>query len=57
MKNVNQLMAEAEAIQNQMAFWKDMQDGSYEMALDNSGYYVIMDQIKQLLEDSLEVSL
>lgn len=47
-QKIKGLKAEAKAIQDQMAFWKDMQDGSYEMALDNSGYYVIMDQIKQL---------
>jgi len=52
MENVNQLIAEAEAIQNQMAFWKDMQDGSYEMALENSGYYILLKQIKQLQEAS-----
>jgi len=42
------LKFQAAAIREQCEFWKKSQDGSYEMALDSAGYYLISDQIKLL---------
>ena len=30
------------------AHWKSCQDGSYEMALHNSGYYDLLDEINEI---------
>jgi len=43
-----ELKLKAAEIREQCEFWKKSQDGSYEMALDSAGYYLISDQIKLL---------
>lgn len=43
----------AAAILQRNAHWKSCNDGSYEMALDNSGYYRIREKIR-VLESELK---
>ena len=48
MTELETLKARAQAILESNAYWKSSQDGSYEMALHNSGYWDVMEQIKKL---------
>lgn len=36
------------AIKQRNSYWEGCNDGSYEMALDNAGYYRIIQKIKDL---------
>ena len=45
---LEELEAQAAAILKYCEGWKTCQDGSYEMALDNSGYYKIVKRINEL---------
>lgn len=38
----------AAAILQRNSYWKSCNDGSYEMALDNAGYYRIREKIRAL---------
>jgi hypothetical protein len=48
MTELETLRARAEAILKAQAHWKSCQDGSYEMALHNSGYWNTVEKIKEL---------
>ena len=48
MSELETLQARAQAILESNAYWKNSQDGSYEMALHNSGYWEVLEQIKKL---------
>jgi hypothetical protein len=48
MSKLETLQARARAILETNAYWKNSQDGSYEMALHNSGYWEVLEQIKKL---------
>jgi hypothetical protein len=48
MSELETLQARARAILETNAYWKNSQDGSYEMALHNSGYWEVLEQIKKL---------
>jgi hypothetical protein len=48
MNELDTLKARARAILETNAYWKNSQDGSYEMALHNSGYWEVLEQIKKL---------
>lgn len=45
---LEQLEAKREDILNYCVGWKKCQDGSYEMALDNLGFYEVIKRIAQL---------
>jgi hypothetical protein len=45
---IESLKARAEAIKRSNSYWEDSNDGSYEMALDNAGYYRIIQKIRAL---------
>ena len=52
-------MTELETLQTRLnsilesnAHWKSCQDGSYEMALHNSGYWETVEKIKELQNES-----
>ena len=48
MTELETLQTRAKAILESNAHWKSCQDGSYEMALHNSGYWEIVEKIKEL---------
>jgi len=48
MTELGTLQARAKAILESQAHWKSCQDGSYEMALHNSGYWNTVEKIKEL---------
>ena len=48
MNELETLQARAKSILESQAHWKSCQDGSYEMALHNSGYSEILEKIKEL---------
>ena len=48
MTELETLQARVKAILESQAHWKSCQDGSYEMALHNSGYWDVLEQIKKL---------
>ena len=43
-----ELRKTAAAIKQRNSYWEGSNDGSYEMALDNAGYYRIIQKIKDL---------
>lgn len=48
MSTLEELEAKAKAILQYCEGWKSCQDGSYEMALDNSGYSEVLKQIRDI---------
>ncbi|GLX85073.1 hypothetical protein tloyanaT_13250 [Thalassotalea loyana] len=42
------LIEQKEAIEARCAHWKNSSGGSYEMALFNAGYYVVLEKIEKL---------
>lgn len=48
MTDLDTLKMTAKAIEERNAYWKGAQDGSYEMAMHNSGYYDICKKIAAL---------
>lgn len=42
------LKTAADAIEQRNSYWKSSQDGSYELALEMSGYYKIREKIRAL---------
>jgi hypothetical protein len=44
----DELKQRIKEIEVKNAFWKSSKDGSYEMALDRSGYYELCDKLKEL---------
>ena len=50
--NINEIKAKIAALEESNAHWKSCQDGSYEMAMDRSGYYELAEQYKALKESS-----
>ena len=48
MTELETLQARVKAILESNAHWKSCQDGSYEMALHNSGYWETVEKIKEL---------
>ena len=53
-EQINILEKKAKDILAQCESWKKCQDGSYEMALSNSGYYDIIEQIATLVQASIK---
>ena len=47
MTELETLQARVKAILESQAHWKSCQDGSYEMALHNSGYWETVEKIKE----------
>lgn len=45
---IETLKMAAEAIKQRNSYWKSSQDGSYELALEMSGYYNIRKKIRDL---------
>lgn len=45
---LNNLKMAVKAIEKRNEYWKGAQDGSYEMALSNSGYYDICKKIAEI---------
>lgn len=45
---LEQLEAKRKDILDRCAGWKKCQDGSYEMALDNAGFYEVMKRITEV---------
>jgi hypothetical protein len=45
---IESLKARAAAIKQRNSYWEGCNDGSYEMALDNAGYYRILEKIRAL---------
>ena len=45
---IESLKARAAAIKQRNSYWEGSNDGSYEMALDNAGYYRILEKIRAL---------
>ena len=43
-----EILSKLEAIDKKCSHWKSSQDGSYEMALHNNGYFKLIQQLKQL---------
>ena len=48
MKTLEQLKQQLKEIEDRCDHWKSCTDGSHGMALDNAGYYEVLEQIKQL---------
>lgn len=48
--NIDEIKAKMEELKAKNAHWKSCQDGSYEMALDRSGYYDLLAQYNSLKE-------
>ena len=48
MTELETLQARLNSILESNAHWKSCQDGSYEMALHNSGYWETVEKIKEL---------
>lgn len=48
LETLETLKIAAAAIKQRNAYWQGCADGSYEMALDNSGYYDICKKIRAL---------
>lgn len=48
LETLESLKITAAAILQRNAYWIGCNDGSYEMALDNSGYYRILEKIRVL---------
>ena len=53
-EQINTLEKKAKDILANCESWKKCQDGSYEMALNNSGYYDIIGQIAILVQASIK---
>jgi hypothetical protein len=51
--NQQQLKEKLQAIEKKCQHWKSCQDGSYEMALHNSGYFRVLEQLKELRNETL----
>lgn len=45
---IQNLREQAQQIRQSQAQWSSCQDGSYEMALDQCGYYTIVEKIRSL---------
>jgi hypothetical protein len=50
--NIDEIKAKMDEIAASNEHWKSCQDGSYEMAMDRSGYYELAKQYKALKESS-----
>jgi len=46
--SIEEMRAKAAKIRTDNLHWKRCQDGSFEMALDQSGYFKLLDEIKTL---------
>jgi hypothetical protein len=53
-EQINILEKKAKDILARCESWKKCQDGSYEMALSNSGYYDIIEQVQSLKQVSIK---
>jgi hypothetical protein len=42
--NIDEIKAKIAALEESNAYWKSCQDGSYEMAMDRSGFYELAKQ-------------
>lgn len=48
MDKLLEMKSKARSILARNAYWQSCQDGSYEMALSQCGYYQLLNEIKQL---------
>jgi hypothetical protein len=53
-EQINTLEKKAKDILARCESWKKCQDGSYEMALSNSGYYNLIEQVQALKQASIK---
>ena len=53
-EQINTLEEKANDILARCESWKKCQDGSYEMALSNSGYYDLIKQVQALKQVSIK---